>query len=124
MKKVFFSLILVSLFSCASQSGKTETSTDASYGYSKDNPIKVGGFDKGPANERNYLKSLTGPNGEKIWFERSGSCCNFETKNSPFGAGLLDIYKVTYENKKDTITLYINMYDKAKLKAPVGFKYM
>jgi hypothetical protein len=37
--------------------------------------------------------------------------------------GMLDKYQVTYQNKKDTVTLYINMYDKEPLKAPVGFKF-
>ncbi|ESU25071.1 hypothetical protein FSS13T_18600 [Flavobacterium saliperosum S13] len=37
--------------------------------------------------------------------------------------GMLDIYKITYEGKKDTLTLYLNMYDKEKLKAPLGFKF-
>ncbi|ESU22941.1 hypothetical protein FLJC2902T_32400 [Flavobacterium limnosediminis JC2902] len=97
--------------------------TDSTYGYSKENPIKVGGDVNGPANERNFLSSLSGPNGEAIWFERSGSCCSFETRNSSFGMGMLDRYKVTYEGKKDTLVLYLNMYDKAKLKAPLGFKF-
>jgi hypothetical protein len=30
---------------------------------------------------------------------------------------------VTYDGKKDTVTLYLNMYDKAKLKAPLGFRF-
>jgi len=36
---------------------------------------------------------------------------------------MLDAYRVTYTGKNDTITLYLNMYDKDKLKAPVGFKF-
>jgi hypothetical protein len=36
--------------------------------------------------------------------------------------GLLDKYAVTYEGTKDTVTIYLNMYDKAKTMAPVGFK--
>ncbi|MBD8082762.1 2-dehydro-3-deoxyphosphooctonate aldolase [Chryseobacterium sp. GCR10] len=97
-------------------------SSDETYGYTEKNPVKVGGATNGPSNERKYLNSLTGPNGEAVSFVRNGSCCAFSTKNSPFGGGLLDMYSVTYEGKKDTVTLYLNMYDKGKLKAPAGFK--
>jgi len=124
MKKTFIILATVTLTSCSStNSGIKETTNDSTYGYTKENAIKVGGEMQGPANERNYLNSLSGPNGETLKFSRSGSCCPFETKNSSFGMGMLDIYRVTYEGKNDTVTLYINMYDKAKLKAPVGFKF-
>lgn len=97
-------------------------SVDDTYGYTEKNPIKVGGRENGPMNEIKYLNSLSGPNGEQITYVREGSCCVFPVKNSPFGGGLLDIYTVTYEGKKDSVTLYLNMYEKAKLKAPVGFK--
>ena len=126
-KNLTFSLSIgILLSSCASStnhsaSDDNKISTDKTYGYTEKNPIKVGGFENGPLSERNYLNSLTGPNGEKVLYERRGSCCAFKTKNSPFGGGLLDIYAVTYEGKNDTISLYLNMYDKANLKAPIGF---
>lgn len=121
MKKILVAILAILLNGCSSTKTGTFETTDATYGYSKDNPIKVGGDVNGPVNERNYLNSLAGPNGETVKYTRSGSCCHFETKNSSFGMGMLDIYQVTYEGKNDTITLYLNMYDKAKLKAPVGF---
>lgn len=117
-------LISLALVSCSSnKSGESKANTDASYGYTEKNPIKVGDFSNGPTNERKYLNSLSGPNGETISFTRTGSCCPFDTKNSPYGMGMLDAYAVTYEGKKDTVVLYLNMYDKATLKAPVGFKF-
>lgn len=121
--KSFFYILSFILISCGSQSVTSDSNTDSTYGYSKKNPIKVGGGDSGPANERAFLNSLTGPNGEQVMYERSGSCCGFNTRNSAFGMGMLDIYRVTYKDKKDTVNLYINMYDKGKLKAPVGFKF-
>ncbi|MFH6942561.1 2-dehydro-3-deoxyphosphooctonate aldolase [Flavobacterium sp. FlaQc-50] len=124
MKKLFFIITFSALISCStSKSGTQNVTTDSTYGYSRDNPIKVGGDDNGPINERKYLNSLSGPNGETILYNRSGSCCHFETRNSSYGMGMLDIFKVTYEGKNDTITLYLNMYDKAKLKAPIGLKF-
>lgn len=122
---------LVVIYSCSTtkQTSSTkrinEKSNDVRYGYSESNPIKVGGASKGvgPSNERDYLHSLSGPNGEHLEFNRIGSCCAFETENSPFGSGLLDKYWVTYEGKEDTIVLYINMYDEDVLYAPEGFKF-
>lgn len=124
MKKTILLFTTLSIIACSStQTNSSKNSSNNAYGYSEKNPIKVGGISDGPRNEINYLNSLTGPNGERIWFNRSGSCCQFETKNSPFGAGMLDKYKVTYEGKKDTVVLYLNMYDKADLRAPEGFKF-
>jgi len=128
MKKLLLSiLMLIIISSCGTTKTIAESSidsptTDSTYGFTEKNPVKVGGVGNGPLNERNYLNALTGPNGEKVSYERHGSCCEFKSKNSPFGMGLLDIYAVTYEGKKDTVTIYLNMYDKAKTMAPVGFK--
>jgi hypothetical protein len=123
MKKILIFTILGFIGCSSIKTNPSENPTNNEYGYSQKDPIKVGGFSEGPKNERNYLNSLSGPNGERIWFNRSGSCCQFETKNSPYGGGMLDVYKVTYEGKKDTVTLYLNMYDKATLKAPKGFVF-
>lgn len=101
----------------------TEKSTDPSYGFMKKNPVKVGGVkeSEGPLNERRFLNALSGPNGEQISYYRAGSCCPFKTKNGFNGGGMLDNYLVTWEGSKDTVSIYINMYDYGQLKAPVGF---
>lgn len=91
------------------------------YGYSEKNPIKVGGFNNGPANERRYLDRLTGPNGEPTTYIRRGSCCMFKSKSSPMGSGMLDIYEVTIAGDSEKKVLYLNMYDSDKLHAPKGF---
>lgn len=128
MKKLFLTTVMVIILtSCGTTKTKAESSTDSStmdstYGFTEKNPIKVGGVGNGPLNERKFLDVLTEPNGEKVSYDRQGSCCEFKSKNSPFGMGLLDRYAVTYEGKKDTVMLYLNMYDKAKTVAPVGFK--
>jgi len=101
----------------------TEVSTDETYGYTEKNPVKVGGGENGPANERKYLNSITGPNGEQVRYERKGSCCVFKTSNGFMGGGLLDKYEVTYAGLSEPIIIYINMYDKDELKAPKGFKF-
>ncbi len=104
----------------------TEVSTDGTYGYTKENPIKVGGYKEnvGPMSERFYLYTLRGPNGERIRFQRIGSCCPFQTPHGFNGTGLLDMYEVTYEGLSTPIKLFINMYDYEKPKAPVGFTHI
>ncbi|MDH6354410.1 hypothetical protein M2132_000738 [Dysgonomonas sp. PH5-45] len=99
-------------------------SEDKSYGYTEENPIKVGGAlkSKGPENERRFLNALAGPNGEVITYIRGGNCCPFETENGFLGGGLLDKYIISYKGLKENITLYINMYDSEELAVPVGFK--
>ena len=101
----------------------TEVSTDKTYGLSEKNPIEVGGADKseGPLNERRFLNALAGPNGEKITYHRAGGCCPVKSKNGFMGMAMLDDYRVTWEGSKDTVSIYINMYDYGELKAPVGF---
>lgn len=101
----------------------TEISTDKTYGYSEKNPVQVGGNDKreGPVNERRFLNALAGPNGEDVSYFRRGSCCPVESKNGFMGMAMLDNYRVTWEGSKDTVSIYINMYDYGELKAPVGF---
>jgi len=136
MKKIIFLGILALIISCSSTKSLkpklvnnnrfliTEISVDNTYGVTEKNPVKVGGIksSEGPKNERRYLNSLTGPNGEDISYFRAGSCCHFKTKNGMMGMGLLDNYRVTWQGAKDTVSIYINMYDYGVLKAPVGFK--
>lgn len=101
----------------------TAVSTDPTYGLSEKNPVQVGGVDKdeGPLNEQRYLNALAGPNGEGIRYYRRGSCCAVKSKNGFMGMALLDNYKVSWEGSKDTVSIFINMYDYGELKAPVGF---
>lgn len=101
-----------------------EIATDTTYGYSPKNAVEVGGVKdgEGPINERRYLNALTGPNGEVVSYYRAGSCCAVKSNNSPYGEfALLDNYRVTWEGSKDTVSIYINMYDSSPLKAPKGF---
>lgn len=102
----------------------SEISVDPTYGFTEGNPVKVGGVmeDRGPLNERLFLNALTGPGGEELEYERVGSCCPFRTSSSPFGNGLLDMYEVQIKGTSTTLTIYINMYDRGPLKAPLGLK--
>jgi len=95
-------------------------STDSTYGYTEANPIRVGATS--PANERRYLNSIYGPQGQVLKYERAGSCCDFKTPNGMLNeTGLLDMYEVTYHGLEEPVLLYLDMYDYAPLAAPVGF---
>lgn len=92
--------------------GACPVSTDDTYGYSEDNPIRVGGdFISGVSRERAYLDHLRGPNGETLSYERHGSL--------PSGGTILDIYNITGPGVDEI--LYVDLYNYSELQAPVGF---
>lgn len=96
-----------------------EVSTDDSYGLSSEKPVKVG--EKSASNQRRYIASLAGPNGEVLSFYRIGSCCAYKSENGYGGTALIDKYSVTYEGLAEPIVLYISFYDLEDLLIPVGF---
>lgn len=96
----------------SSSSGSCSISTDETYGYTQENPIKVGGDAfGGPPRERAYLDNLSGPNGEKVTYVRTGDI--------PLENTILDNFKVTVAGK--TVNLYIDEYAYSEPQAPVGF---
>ena len=98
--------------------------SDSTYGYTSRNPVCVGGVNEESliAPSRYYLRALLGPNGEKTKFFRYGSCCAFQTPNGLLNnQGLLDHYGMYWEGS-DTISIYINVYDKGNLFIPLGLK--
>jgi hypothetical protein len=79
--------------------GACVMSTDKTYGYTQENPIKVGGDDfGGPSRERAYLDNLAGPHGEPISYNRTGSLDSGDT--------ILDAYEISGLGAK--VTLYID----------------
>lgn len=99
--------------------------TDPAWGYGAERPIKVGGLHpkSAPLSEALYLNALRGPGGEPVEFERTGSCCKFDTSNGIDGAGLLDIFQVTIKGKPGKTLLYLDMYDPGPRDIPAGFTY-
>lgn len=97
--------------------------TDSTYGYTPENPIKVGGIKEEQKNQNQlrYLERLRGPKGEKVVFERRGSCCAHDNPNGFMGRGLLDQYEVRYAGREGSIILYLSLYDYDDPKIPVGF---
>jgi hypothetical protein len=101
----------------------TEFSKDPKYGYHPDYPINV--FYQNTKdltiNQERFLKALSGPKGEKIFFKKLDICCPFPTKNCEMGGGFLDQYEVTWVGLKQPIKLYLNCYERGYLMVPVGF---
>jgi hypothetical protein len=100
----------------------SRVATSGSYGYSAMAPVKVGGgFDKGADRTYQFLNSLRGPNGEDISYDRVGTCCTFDTPNSPFeGKGLLEVYVISYPGLDQPKRLYFNWYDAGEVLIPIG----
>lgn len=92
------------------------------YGYDQDYPINIGVIqDK---NENIYVdyffNGITGPNGEKLTYKKTDTCCPFPTKYNKIGGGLLSIYEVTWKGQQKPIHLYFNIYERGKIVCPVG----
>lgn len=126
MKKLLFILLCVLIPTCFNLSAQSyhadssmvikKISKDKTYGYTEKNTIKVGSI----ANEYHYLRSLSGPNGEEVEYNRLGSCCIFDSKKGPYGRGLLDQWEITYKGQKEPIILYLNGYEYRTPKCPYG----
>ncbi len=96
-----------------------EKAPDNKYALDGDHPVLVG--EKSVANQRRYIASLAGPNGEELIFHRRGSCCPYESENGLMGSALVDVYEVSYQGLKKPILLYISFYDEGPLYIPHGF---
>jgi hypothetical protein len=101
----------------------TQIASDLRYGFDKDYPINV--FYRNSNDEelncKRYLNSLSGPNGEVITFTKTGICCPFPSKNINTGGGFLAVYSISYEGLKTPLVLYLNIYERGLLLAPMGF---
>ncbi len=133
LKNLIIFILIGSLSACASTSSSKQrlseesfamTSNDSSYGFNQDNPIHLGGFLRGTKYEGahyDYFDGLLGPHGERVMVERVGSCCGFEDSSMPFGGGMLDRYRLSYEGIKKPVIVYVNLYKFEKPMAPQGF---
>lgn len=103
----------------------SKISKDKTYGFSGDNPIKVGfGIKGGPANQRAFLNLLRDSKGNTISFARKGSCCDYKSEHGLFGIATSDIYEIFYLNdkgEKKQTQLYISFYEYEEPMIPMGF---
>ncbi len=97
-------------------------SQDKKYGYNKNYPVNI--FFQGTrdevVNQPRYLNALAGPNGEKISYKKLENCCPFPSKNTFSGAGVLDVYEITWEGNDKPLKIYLNIYEKGIVMAPMG----
>jgi len=104
----------------------TKTAENDKYGFTREDPIKVGcGPNGGPANQEAYLDLLRDKQGKAVKYRRLGSCCMYDSPNGLFGKGRLDQYEILYRNnnnKEVKSILYISFDDYEELKIPFGFK--
>jgi hypothetical protein len=93
------------------------TTLDPTYGYTPENPVRVGGFgsDDPESGQRAYLGALYGPEGQPIYYERVGS--------QPGADCVLDVFAITYEGLGDQpLLLYVDLYHRERLRAPLGLR--
>lgn len=103
----------------------TEISKDEKYGYDADYPVNLGfmKFETAEINVKRYFGALTGPNGEEVTYTKVDTCCPFPTEKYNMGAGMLDIYEVTWAGLGTPKRIHINLYEKGKIVAPQGFGF-
>lgn len=101
----------------------TEYATDSKYGVDADYPVNIGlsNFQSEEVLIGYFFNGLQGPNGEKIEFKKTETCCPFPTEHSNMGVGLLSLYEVNFEGYTKKQIFYFNIYEKGKVVCPKGF---
>ena len=113
-------------------------STDSTYGYTSVNPLKLkkGDLGKSLENSINFLKGLKTQDGQSLDYYARSSIQDpsykepkIKLSNRVTGApitgkgGILDKYIFVTSISKDTIRVFVDVYNKGDLKVPVGLKY-
>jgi tetratricopeptide (TPR) repeat protein len=103
-----------------------ETASTAKYGFTSEDPVKVGnGPDGGPGNQKTYLNLLRDAQGKPLKYQRLGGCCPYPSPNGFMGSAMVDKYEITYKDAKGTVqkkVVYISFYDYETPKILQGFK--
>jgi hypothetical protein len=108
-----FELVLPTIKFMAQSTTPCDVASDKTYGYTKENPIRVGGdILSGPARERAYLDNLLSPQDETLLYERKGSLSA--------GGKPLDLYEARYPGLTTPLVLYFDIYNYHTPLAPVG----
>lgn len=101
----------------------TKKASDKKYAFTEYYPVNVGftSVEDGENNEKRFLNALAGPNGEVISYTLLESCCPFPTTRTDMGAGMLDIFEITYNGLDKPIRIYLNKFERGELMIPIGF---
>jgi hypothetical protein len=99
--------------------------TDPRYGFTKDNPVRVGaGFNGDRENIETYLDLLRDGQNKPVRYRRVGAS-PFFSKNAPGGKGTVQAYEVRYldaTNQERRKTLYLTSDEFDEPRVVMGFK--
>jgi hypothetical protein len=102
-------------------------STDSTYGYTDTNPLKMkrGNPGKSIGYSYDFLSGLTTLDNKGLRFVQRSTVENPENNEAKSNASnrQLDKYIFVTHDKKDTLTIYVDIYRKADLLVPLGLKY-
>jgi hypothetical protein len=102
-------------------------STDSTYGYTDTNPLKMkkGNPGKSIGYSYDFLSGLTTPDNRSLRFVQRSTVENPKNNEPKSNASSqqLDQYIFVTHDKKDTLTIYVDIYRKADLLIPLGLKY-
>jgi hypothetical protein len=130
----YFILFLVVVFSLHSFCQKSTKVTfeikgnakNKTYGYTPQNPIKVGGGAYAGYHFL-FIKHLRGPNGDSLDVERIGSCYNYDnpdTTLTPYEKGVLTCFSFKCKAFKKPKVLYFDKYRYGDLYIPKNFTWI
>lgn len=113
-----------------------KNSVDSTYGYLINNPIKIKQGNRNKTTERvklffDYLRTFDGQKLLLLWIE-SHQNPNFNSKKRTLkyrtgmpvngNLGLLDKFVFITEKTKDTLGLFVDVYNKSTIEIPIGLK--
>jgi hypothetical protein len=142
-KPSFYILIVTFLISTIVSYGQKDftkliPSTDSSYGYTAQNPLKhkKGNQGKSITNSYSFLSGLKTQDNQTLTllfratannpsYKEPAIKINDRQTGMPISGklGLLDKYVFLTSNTKDTVILYVDIYNKGTLLLPIGLKY-
>lgn len=115
---------------------RLQQATDSTYGYAADNPVRLknGDTNKSIINEMNYLSGLITADKQRLVLLARTAVADPRARqvsvNDRFGGkplngkeGILDKYVFLTADTNDTITLFIDIYNKEEVRLPVGLRY-
>lgn len=130
---LFITLSVSVSFSFAQNFSKLKQSTDSSYGYSANNPLKLRKGDPvgGISNSKKFLQGLKTEDGQELTIVSRSSVNDPNYKEKPGGiaanlgnGGIPDRYELITPITKTRIILYVDIYHKGGLMIPIGLKYV
>jgi hypothetical protein len=102
-------------------------SADSTYGYTDTNPLKMKRGNPGNSIGYSYdfLSGLATPDNRPLKFVQRYTVENPENNDDKPNSSdrQLDKYIFVTHEKNDTLTIYVDIYQKADLRIPVGLKY-